>query len=1118
MFSNLAKRHGRHERNAETEAAPRPLFPSLSLSLSPRCARRGAQVPTALYKVKMPAAFAKPSGGEPSAGIDGAAKQAARPDQSQRRRPSHLGEGSDASASSSPEPEENYSGMANGVGGDASARYASLTGAPFYDPHETGSFPPRPPQSWTDVPTMAVMPEPRGDGEAPGDGAVFGWVPSSLHETGHYVRPKTAELPVRTDTSMMLELFDNPELETRSPEQWLTRGPGDSPDAPGVGAVSRYYTQMGQFAWEACFVTGHDASDGTFTIEWKKTPGVAKRVKRLNLIFDTESAPQFRTRLASAMAMREQFESELRYHMLVENMPFLNPDILDEDFKQRIMYLSGWNLSHKLPYVVDEYMESARDDYRRSVKRAILDLSLRDPEEAKRIKEEAAVEALAQPIQVPTQGCVDPRAGGEGKLVVSHGDHRAPTMVAYSGEDFFVLQDEIGAVLPGADKGFLKAQQQFYRELDVRGLLLVNVDARSMAAELTQPMPLQSFDDFQRTHLRDAADMLRTELVVKVVNICQDLESEGVLEAESTTDKIAKQSELARRTMLPRFVKQLVLTIADQVRTVVLNSVESFAGFWTSFEGGDARAAMQGVTSAHCLPLIEVKLVVRNGDAAFEPPLEEVCAVMLAIFDDIVTSVQGIEDVGSKMASSGIGDDAAVETMPTPSADEPCIVEARAAVKAILEENFIGPRELARQFRQFAELMAPPEPEPEVVAEDGDAPEGGSGSGSGVEGEKKHEGGSGGGEALVAATHPRPSLPSATQASTVPSTSAATDGIEDEGDEDEDGVGSPKPPPGKTLAELETEIQRLATLAEAIESCGENFVNFRMLGVSCYSIKETLTDAALSLRATMLDELTASFNAANMSCFVRYQQISDQLNMTVSSAEELDEMKRFMEASTDELAALQSELGKCTEMSEAIQASGRELPDEVVSVYWDSITWPSTVASVLKDCDNRIHQWKFRFQDELRADQQTLLEDIDSISTVVDQFVEQGDINAVEERLAYVQEVESKLKALVTKSELYQSREELFGLALTEYPQLEAIAKAFEPYGGAVRAREGVRDERQQSLVAPNKESPPKSPPPCFRTCDPAPVTSLCQCDHERVLEAPVLQPLEIIAREYPYH
>jgi dynein heavy chain len=560
--------------------------------------------------------------------------------------------------SSSPEPEENYPGVANGAGGrgDATAtarcaRYESLSGAPFYDPHETGSFPPRPPQSWTDVPSMAVMPEPRDVGDAPQGGAVFGWVPASSTENGHYVRPMTAELPVRTETSTLLELFDNPELETKTPAEWLTKSDSDAAGAPGVGAVSRYYTQQGQFAWEPCFATGYNAEDGTYTVEWKRTPGVAKRVKRLNLIFDAESAPHFRTRLATAMALREQFEAELRYHTLVENMPFTNPDILDENFRQRIMYLSGWTLSHKLPEVVEDYIESARDDYRRSVKRAILDLSLRDPEEAKRIKEEAAVKPLAPPLPVPEQGCVDPRAGGEGKLVVSHGGDKegAPNVVEYNGEDFFILQDEIGAVLPGADKGFLKAQQQFYRELDVRGLVLVDVDERGMSLVLPQPMPLKTFDDFQRKHLAEAADMLKTELVVKVVNICQDLESETLLAAESAPDKMSKESELARRTMLPRFVKQLVLTIADQVRTVVVNSVESFAGFWVKYEGGDALMD----PAEHCLPLIEVKLVVRDGDAAFEPPLEQVCDVMLAIFDDIVTSVQEIEDIRSKM--SGIG-------------------------------------------------------------------------------------------------------------------------------------------------------------------------------------------------------------------------------------------------------------------------------------------------------------------------------------------------------------------------------------------------------------------------------------------------------------------------------
>ena len=96
-----------------------------------------------------------------------------------------------------------------------------------------------------------------------------------------------------------------------------------------------------------------------------------------------------------------------------------------------------------------------------------------------------------------------------------------------------------------------------------------------------------------------------------------------------------------------------------------------------------------------------------------------------------------------------------------------------------------------------------------------------------------------------------------------------------------------------------------------------------MLGVSCYGIKETLIEAALSLRTTMLQELVDSFDAANHMCFDRYQEISDKLNMEVNSAEELDQMKRFMDASTDQLAALQTELAKCTDMSAAIQASGR---------------------------------------------------------------------------------------------------------------------------------------------------------------------------------------------------
>ena len=64
----------------------------------------------------------------------------------------------------------------------------------------------------------------RGVGVDPPEGAAFGWVPSGADEAMHFVRPRTAELPVRKETSAALELFDDPELELESPESRVSRG------------------------------------------------------------------------------------------------------------------------------------------------------------------------------------------------------------------------------------------------------------------------------------------------------------------------------------------------------------------------------------------------------------------------------------------------------------------------------------------------------------------------------------------------------------------------------------------------------------------------------------------------------------------------------------------------------------------------------------------------------------------------------------------------------------------------------------------------------------------------------------------------------------------------------
>ena len=46
-----------------------------------------------------------------------------------------------------------------------------------------------------------------------------------------------------------------------------------------------------------------------------------------------------------------------------------------------------------------------------------------------------------------------------------------------------------------------------------------------------------------------------------------------------------------------------------------------------------------------------------------------------------------------------------------------------------------------------------------------------------------------------------------------------------------------------TLPEIEAEMRRLADLADTVNAVCDNFVPFRMIGVSCVEIKMTLVEA-----------------------------------------------------------------------------------------------------------------------------------------------------------------------------------------------------------------------------------------------------------------------------------
>ena len=118
----------------------------------------------------------------------------------------------------------------------------------YFDPVNTGSFPPKPALSKT----VDGVHGSRSKTFAPSESAIQ----TAIEQTGKSLSDARAlDMSFKHNKALPLELFDNPETEVVPPEDRIKDCPSDQ---SGALARSRFYDSRGGFAWATCFVIAYD--------------------------------------------------------------------------------------------------------------------------------------------------------------------------------------------------------------------------------------------------------------------------------------------------------------------------------------------------------------------------------------------------------------------------------------------------------------------------------------------------------------------------------------------------------------------------------------------------------------------------------------------------------------------------------------------------------------------------------------------------------------------------------------------------------------------------------------------------------------------------------------------
>ncbi|KAL7746739.1 hypothetical protein RI367_007902 [Sorochytrium milnesiophthora] len=247
----------------------------------------------------------------------------------------------------------------------------------------------------------------------------------------------------------------------------------------------------------------------------------------------------------------------------------------------------------------------------------------------------------------------------------------------------------------------------------------------------------------------------------------------------------------------------------------------------------------------------------------------------------------------------------------------------------------------------------------------------------------------------------------------------------------------------KSVQDIEEDLQRYQAQWETLDCELPTNVNLGMFHVNCESLRGPLRK---DLSRAILDMLARRSSKKAQAISAAFQQVQAKLKERPLKAEELADMREFMKTIPELLKVQQVKIVEMMRDFEFLERYRYELANDDFKARWGAFAWPMQVERLVKQTEEAFVQDEQTFMRNLITDQELFKEKTHHLAAVIADFSRHTDVNRMAEILVEVQRVTMELKDCQTTSQLFNSRERLFGMPVTNYDDVANLLKDFEPY------------------------------------------------------------------------
>ncbi|XP_076985176.1 dynein axonemal heavy chain 1 isoform X7 [Tamandua tetradactyla] len=177
-----------------------------------------------------------------------------------------------------------------------------------------------------------------------------------------------------------------------------------------------------------------------------------------------------------------------------------------------------------------------------------------------------------------------------------------------------------------------------------------------------------------------------------------------------------------------------------------------------------------------------------------------------------------------------------------------------------------------------------------------------------------------------------------------------------------------------------------------------------------------------------------------------FRSISRKIYEKPNSIEELSELREWMKSIPEHLVELEGRIMKVMDDYQVMDEFFYNLSADDFNDKWAASNWPSKILGQIEMVRQQHIEDEEKFRKIQIMDQNNFQEKLEGLQLVVAGFSTHVDITRAHEIANEVRRVKKQLKDCQQLAMLYNNRERIFGISITNYDKLSKMVKEFQPY------------------------------------------------------------------------